>query len=125
VTCDFTPSSFDLKIRGVGGRSYRLYKTNLSHDIEAEKSKVVVKHGRLIVKLAKHKSEYGMYDNWSELVAKRTKPSKGADPAGGIMDMMKDMYNSGDDQMRKVIGEAMMKSMQNPGGSPEDISGGL
>jgi hypothetical protein len=26
------------------------------------------------------------------------------------MDMMKDMYDSGDDQMRKTIGEAMLKS---------------
>ena len=26
------------------------------------------------------------------------------------MDMMKDMYDSGDDQMKKVIGEAMIKS---------------
>ena len=26
------------------------------------------------------------------------------------MDMMKDMYDSGDDNMRKTLGEAMMKS---------------
>ena len=29
---------------------------------------------------------------------------------GGIMDMMKDMYDSGDDQMKKTIGEAMLKA---------------
>lgn len=28
------------------------------------------------------------------------------------MDMMKDMYESGDDNMRKVIGEAMLKSQR-------------
>ena len=30
--------------------------------------------------------------------------------AAGIMDMMKDMYDEGDDDMKKVIGEAMLKS---------------
>ena len=34
------------------------------------------------------------------------------DPTAGIMDLMKDMYDSGDDQMKKTIGEAMMKSQQ-------------
>jgi len=29
---------------------------------------------------------------------------------GGIMDMMKDMYEDGDENMKKIIGEAMMKS---------------
>jgi calcyclin binding protein len=29
---------------------------------------------------------------------------------GGIMDMMKDMYDEGDDSMKKIIGEAMLKS---------------
>ena len=29
---------------------------------------------------------------------------------GGIMDMMKDMYDSGDDNMKKVVGEAMLKA---------------
>ena len=28
------------------------------------------------------------------------------------MDMMKDMYDSGDDNMRKAIGEAMIKSRE-------------
>lgn len=42
------------------------------------------------------------------------------------MDMMKDMYDSGDDTMKKTLGEAMMKSRQNQelgGGSgyPDDM----
>ena len=45
---------------------------------------------------------------------------KGADPMGGIMDMMKDMYDSGDDNMKKAIGEAMVKSRQNDGKGLDD-----
>lgn len=36
--------------------------------------------------------------------------------------MMKDMYNDGDDQMKKVIGEAMLKSKQGKGGM-DDMPG--
>jgi len=34
------------------------------------------------------------------------------DPTAGIMDLMKDMYDNGDDQMRKTIGESLLKSQQ-------------
>ena len=36
------------------------------------------------------------------------------------MDMMKDMYDSGDDNMKKAIGEAMVKSRQNDGKGLDD-----
>ena len=39
------------------------------------------------------------------------------------MDLMKDMYDSGDDQMKKTIGEAMLKSRQ--GQSPNAPSDDL
>ena len=38
-----------------------------------------------------------------------------------IMDMMKDMYDSGDDQTRKAIGEAMMKSRSGEKVGPPDV----
>lgn len=40
VTCKFTPSSFDLVIRDLNGKNYRLYKNNLDKDIVPEESKV-------------------------------------------------------------------------------------
>ena len=61
---------------------------------------------------SKVKGEYGSYDSWNQLTAKKKKKDKAAtkdNPMGGIMDMMKDMYDNGDDQMKKMIGETMMK----------------
>jgi calcyclin binding protein len=82
----------------------------LENDIDVEKSKKVVKADKILVKLAKKKSEYGSYDHWSSLTAKKKKkPNTKEDPATGIMDLMKQMYEEGDDNMRKVIGETMMK----------------
>ena len=121
VTCDFTPHGFDLRVEGLvpksGGapRSYRLLKDNLDKEIVPDQSKVSIRSSRLTIKLRKKKGEYS-YEHWTDLTSKKTAKevagaaAKGADPMGGIMDMMKDMYDKGDDTMKKTIGEAMMKS---------------
>lgn len=38
------------------------------------------------------------------------------DPSAGIMDMMRDMYEDGDDQMKRTIAEAFSKSRGADGG---------
>ena len=55
------------------------------------------------------------YDTWMDLVAKHPKKDadgKEKDPGASLMDMMKDMYDNGDDNLRKTLGEAMLKSRQ-------------
>jgi len=112
VSCDFTTSSFDLKIVGLHGKNYRLCKTNLDKEIDAEKSKIVVKKDKITIKLKKVKGDYG-YGHWADLVSKKSEDQKkkeDKDPMSGIMDLMKNMYDEGDDDMKRTIGEAMMKS---------------
>jgi len=114
VTCQFTTSSLDLKVIGLDGQNHRFLKTNLDKDIVVEDSSFRVKKNHVIITLQKVKGEYG-YDSWADLVAKgRRKPQGGLkkeqNPTDGIMDMMKDLYDDGDDNMKKVIGEAMYKA---------------
>jgi len=112
ITCSFTSTSFDLIVKDLNGKSYRLFKDNLEKDIIPDKSKRVVKADKVVVKLAKVKGEYGSYDHWSQLSAKKTKkeaPRGKSNPQASIMDMMKDMYDSGDDSMKKMIAETMIK----------------
>lgn len=122
VKCEFGTSQFDLVVDNLNGKSYRLKKDHLEKDIVVEKSKFLIKADKILVKLAKVKSDYGSYDYWSQLTDnKRGKASKKVDnPASGIMDMMKDMYDKGDDKMKKMIGETMMKQR-----SGEDLSSGF
>lgn len=109
ISCNFTSSSFDLIVSDYQGNDYRLLNDNLEHDIDVSKSKYVVKPNKIILKLGKIKGEYS-YDSWTQLTAKKKKDkSKKDDPAAGIMDLMKDMYESGDDNMKKMIGETMYK----------------
>jgi calcyclin binding protein len=126
ITCDFTPSSFDLIVKDLNGKSYRLFRDNLEKDIDPDTSKFLVKADKVVVKLGKVKSEYGSYDLWTDLTAKKVK-SKGKkeDPTASIMDLMKDMYESGDDNMKKMIGETMMKQRKGELNDPMKGSGGL
>lgn len=129
IKCVFGKDSFDVTVTDLGGINYRLKRDSLEHDIDPDKSKHVVKADKILVKLHKIKGEYGGYDYWSKLTdpKKKDKTSKkkssSSDPTAGIMDMMKDMYDSGDDNMRKIIGETMMK--QRNGELNNEKPGGL
>lgn len=128
IKCSFSKDSFDLIVTGLNGKNYRLYNNNLENEIIAEKSKYVVKSDKIVIKLAKVKGEYGSYDNWNQLSAKKGKKEKKLqkeNPSGAIMDLMKDMYDSGDDQMKKMIGETMLKQREGTLDSKMDMGTGL
>jgi len=114
IECTFTSTSFDLIVKNLDGKSHRMFKNNMEKDIDPTKSKYVVKADKIVVKVAKVKGEYGSYDSWSTLTAKKTKKNttKKEDPSESIMDLMKDMYESGDDNMKKMIGETMLKQQR-------------
>lgn len=137
VSCDFTANSFDLKIQDLEKKSYRLFKDNLEKNIIPENSKYRVKKDKIVITLRKVKGSYS-YETWNNLQAKATSSVGGNkkgpggsnaskdDPMGGIMNLMKDMYQDGDDNMKKIIGEAMMKAQsgeKSPGLG--DLGGGL
>lgn len=114
ISCEFQKDAFDLIVRNLRNQSYRLYKDCLEKDIDADKSKIIIKSDKIVVKLAKVKQgEYGGYEYWSKLTddPKKKKNLK-ENPSAGIMDLMKQMYEEGDDNMRKVIGETMLKQQR-------------
>jgi calcyclin binding protein len=115
IKCQFGKDDFDFTVRDLDGTNYRLKKDNLEHDIVPEKSKYVVKANKVILKLAKVKGEYGSYDFWSKLTDPRKKEKEANkkhnkdNPMAGLNDLMREMYENGDDQTRKMIGETMLK----------------
>jgi len=121
VTCDFATTSFDLKIFGYEGKNHRMLKTNLEKDIVVAESSVRVKKNHVIVTLQKVKGQYG-YESWAGLCAKgkRKETKKDENPQDSLMGMMKDMYDDGDDSMKKIIGEAMLKSRSGEKSDPHD-----
>ena len=126
--CEFTKDSFDLTITDVdiGSRivSYRLRVINLEKDIVPAESSYKVKKSSIEIRLKKT----GKFDHWMELVSKKSKEAKAksdADPAASINDMMRQMYEDGDEATRKVIGEAMLKSREEQMGGKKRSGGGM
>ncbi|KAA8519493.1 hypothetical protein F0562_013749 [Nyssa sinensis] len=101
----FKPMSVDIKFNDVQGKNYRCAIPKLNKEIVPEKCKVVVKPPRIIITLFKASK-----GNWLDLQFKedKLKPNldKEKDPMAGIMDLMKNMYEEGDDEMKKTIAKA-------------------
>ncbi|XP_010279623.1 PREDICTED: calcyclin-binding protein-like [Nelumbo nucifera] len=101
----FKPMSVDIKFHDVQGKNYRCAIPKLNKEIIPEKSKVVVKPTRVIITLVKASK-----GSWLDLYYKedKLKPNldNDRDPMAGIMDLMKNMYKEGDDEMKRTIAKA-------------------
>ncbi|KAL9669176.1 hypothetical protein QQ045_006719 [Rhodiola kirilowii] len=105
LDADFKAMAVDVKFHGVEGKNYRFSIPKLHKEIVPEKCKVIVKPTRVIISLIKASK-----GNWLDLHYKedKLKPSldKEKDPMSGIMDLMKNMYEEGDEEMKKTIAKA-------------------
>ncbi|PON57523.1 Alpha-crystallin, subunit A [Trema orientale] len=105
VEADFKPVSFDIKFHDVQGKNYRCAIPKLNKEIVPEKCKVLVKPTRVVLTLIKASK-----GNWLDLYYKedKLKPNlnKERDPMAGIMDLMKNMYEEGDEEMKRTIAKA-------------------
>jgi len=117
VKCTFGANSFDLRIKNYKNENHRLHRWNLSHEIIPNQSSFTVKKDKIVLTLKKPKGKYGISDHWTELLSDK-KPltdsvnKKKDDPLSGVMDLMKKMYDEGDDKTREMIGKAMLESRQ-------------
>lgn len=115
VSSKFTKSSLEFRVFGLKGKNYQFQIIHLLHPIVPESSSVKVKAGKVSILLKKEKEE-----NWSCLTVtenlKNTKQQPkfddGKDPGEGIMDLMKKMYDEGDDEMKRTIAKAWTESRE-------------
>lgn len=102
---EFKQLSLDVKFHDVQGKSYRFTIPKLNQEIVPEKSKVLIKPTRVVITLFKASK-----GNWLDLDYKgdKLKPNldKERDPMAGIMDLMKNMYDEGDEEMKRTIAKA-------------------
>ncbi|KAI4304483.1 hypothetical protein MLD38_039984 [Melastoma candidum] len=105
IEADFKQMAVDIRIHDVNGKNYRCAIPKLNKEIVPEKCKVLVKTTRIVVTLVKASK-----GNWLDLHFKEDKLKPGLDkekdPMAGIMDLMKNMYEEGDDEMKRTIAKA-------------------
>jgi len=117
IKSKFTKTSFDVCILGWKGRNYRFSCFNLSKEITPNDSYVKQTNSGLIVYLAKANKG----DFWDSLEKKKglfgnkdedgmPALDKNKDPNQSLMEMMRDMYQNGDPEMKRMIAEAWTKS---------------
>ncbi|XP_043500492.1 calcyclin-binding protein isoform X3 [Polistes fuscatus] len=110
IVCKYTEKSMDLYVYGLDNKNYHLPINNFCEDIDTEKSYFKVKADMIIVYLSKKSLK-----NWSHVtgVEKRIKetktpsvPDMGDDPGTSLVNLMKKIYQDGDDEMKKTIAKA-------------------
>ncbi|XP_017462709.1 PREDICTED: calcyclin-binding protein-like, partial [Rhagoletis zephyria] len=100
---------------------FRFTLGRLCKDVNTEKSTVkITKSNRVIITLYKKVAENWPSLNVSESALKKSPlgdPSEamGDDPSGGIMKLMKNMYDEGDDEMKRTIMKTYYESQQKQG----------
>ena len=115
VSSKFTNRSIELRVLSLKGKNYQFQINHLLHPVVPESSSVKVKTGKVSIMLKKAKEE-----NWTCLtVAENLKVAKqqpkfdeSKDPEDGIMDLMRKMYDEGDDEMKRSIAKAWTESRE-------------
>mgnify|MGYP001024473330 CR=1 FL=1 len=135
IEATFKDRSFNVIVRKVGPKAlnYSLAICNLNKDISPDDCKVVVTKTGLSVHLFKVKNSM-----WTDLKLKKgeeekkediPKMNKDADPSAGLMSLMKQMYESGDDDMKRNIAKSMYEAQNKKGGegsaAPDGGMGGM
>lgn len=106
IDCHFTKTSFDLKVHGLNGRNLRLVQSHLDKEINPERSFYRVKANRITIVLIKQNKDQVWMNLNSKSGKTESKSSDSSDPSAGIMNLMKNMYEEGDDEIKRTIAKA-------------------
>lgn len=127
ITSEFGDKDFKLHVGDLDGKNHELNITNLAEYIKPDSSYHKIKTDMVLVMLAKKELK-----SWTAVTAeekraqeaRKPKPEKSGDPSDGLMDIMKQMYDDGDDQMKQMIKKTWYESQQKQKGLG-DISSGV
>ncbi|CAF1265931.1 unnamed protein product [Adineta steineri] len=121
IRCSFENRGFSLEINNLKNINYVFKRGRLLNEIKPEQSSFKVKKDMIILSLAKTESK-----NWECVFREESKaPEKplpkmdeGKDPGDSLMQLMKNMYETGDDEMKRTIAKAWTESREkmNTGG---------
>lgn len=118
ITSTFTKNSMDVIVHDLDGKNHQLKIVRLFSGIVPEESYVKVKSGSLLVMMKKEKEKEKWEDVCRKVTAKSSRDfasgsdDKTKDPQESIMELMKKMYDEGDDEMKRTLNKAWMESRE-------------
>jgi len=113
VTCNFTQRSVELVVKDLQSKNHILRLLKLMNPIQPKVSYYKIKTDKVVVFMKKEKSQ-----SWSHLTSQEKKVKDkpevkdDADPTSGLMDLMRQMYEDGDDEMKRTIAKAWTESRE-------------
>uniref|UniRef100_A0A2I3SJT6 Calcyclin-binding protein n=1 Tax=Pan troglodytes TaxID=9598 RepID=A0A2I3SJT6_PANTR len=112
VQVHFTERSFDLLVKNLNGKSYSMIVNNLLKPISVEGIKTDT-----VLILCRKKVENTRWDYLTQVekeCKEKEKPSYDTetDPSEGLMNVLKKIYEDGDDDMKQTINKAWVKSRE-------------
>jgi len=114
VNCKFGDRSVELTVNELDGKNYSLLIKNLAEMIDPAKSHWKVKTDSVVVFLAKKSPIKWTSVTLEEKKAKEAKAPKfdaqNDDPQASMMNMMKQLYQEGDDDMKRQIAKSFVES---------------
>ncbi|XP_060053886.1 calcyclin-binding protein isoform X2 [Erinaceus europaeus] len=116
VQVHFTERSFDLLVKSLNGKNYSMIVNNLLKPISVEGSSKKVKTDTVLI-LCKKKVENTRWDYLTQVekeCKEKEKPSYDTetDPSEGLMNVLKKIYEDGDDDMKRTINKAWVESRE-------------
>jgi len=127
IIITYTSESLSVRIGPLSEQLPKIFNFNIKktcHKINSEKSYHKVKADYLLVYLAKHNpgSDWSHITHAEKVAADAKKKADEpkfddkADPSAGLMNMMKKMYEDGDDEMKRTIAKAWTEGQEKKGG---------
>ncbi|KAK6025765.1 CS domain protein [Ostertagia ostertagi] len=107
----FTNTGYDITVSNHGGKNYVMTMKGLRDEIVPESSQIKQKTDMLLV-MMKKRNEGKKWEQLTKLEydqKQKRKPKfddKDEDPQASLMNMMKQMYDEGDDEMKRTIRKA-------------------
>ncbi|KAF5276097.1 hypothetical protein FQR65_LT16483 [Abscondita terminalis] len=121
VTCHFTSNSLELKVKDLENKDYLFSINKLLMNINPNLSNWKIKTDTVLVNVAKLEQKHWDFVTEIEKRASEAKKlptpdsDKSADPSEGLMNLMKNMYDQGDDEMKRTIAKALHDSRSKGG----------
>ena len=103
ITTEYKKNEIDIIVNDFKGNTYRFHREPFA-EIIPEKCKYTLSSNRINLFIYKAKEEkWTAYQKGKEFKAPKMNSK---DPQAGLMDMMKQMYQDGDDEMKRTIAKA-------------------
>ncbi|XP_066250933.1 calcyclin-binding protein [Euwallacea similis] len=116
VQCNFQEKSLELIVKNLENKDYVFKVTQLLYSIDPKSSTYKVKNDLILINAAKHEDiHWSHVTEWEKKASENKKmPSLDmedkSDPSAGLMSLMKNMYETGDDEMKRTIAKAWTES---------------